>query len=401
MSNNQITRLAVVGGHRGKSLTHSLSALSDKVILVAVCDLDEQVLKMWTDEFPTIQTYLRYEDLLDDANIDAVFLATPFPLHARQAIQALRAGKHVLSEVIAATTLEDCWELVEAVEQTGLTYMMAENYCFMRPNMLVANLVEQGLFGKLTHAEGAYLHDCRLITHYADGSLTWRGQLQRDYNAMVYPTHSLGPVAQWLGIGKEGGDKFEYMTTFTSATGSMQKYYQEFMSEDHVGTNPDYWKQGDSAVTLIRTKNGVVITLRLDWASSRPHNMTHYGLQGTSGAYMAGRHHGEDPLVWIEHHSPGRSEHRPGQPLASWEPLWNYTAQYEHPLWKTWLETAEHASHGGGDFFVLFEFVSAILEKRRPMIDVYDAVSWSSVMPLSAQSVAAQGKPVAFPAFKK
>lgn len=401
MSITQVVRLAVVGGHRGKSLTHALSVISNKTSLSAVCDLDEQVLQHWKKEFPYIQTYSRFEDLLDDVNVDAVFLATPFPLHAKQAVQALRAGKHVLSEVIAATTLEECWELVEAVEQTGLTYMMAENYCFMRPNMMVANMVQQGLFGKLTHAEGAYLHDCRIITHDKEDRLTWRGKLQRDYNAMVYPTHSLGPLAQWLGIGKEGGDMFEYMTTFTSATGSMQKYYQEFMAEDHVGAADDYWQQGDSAVTLIRTKQGVVITLRLDWASSRPHNMTHYGLQGTTGAYLAARHHGEEPLVWIENLSPGRSEHRPDQTLASWEPLWNHTAKYEHSLWKNWRETAERADHGGGDFFVIHEFVSAILEKRRPLIDVYDAVLWSSVMPLSVQSVAAQGKPVAFPIFKK
>lgn len=396
-----IVRLAVVGGRRGGSFNRILSMLSDKIQLTAVCEINEGMLQSWEEQFPDVKTYKRYEDLLEDSDVDAVLLATPLVIHAQQAIQAMRAGKHVLSEVIAAHTLEDCWELVETVQQTGLTYMMAENYCYMRPNMMVWNMVQQGLFGQITHVEGAYLHDCRKLTHYEDGSLTWRGDLQRNYDGMNYPTHSLGPLAQWLGIGREGGDQFDYMTTFTSNTGSMKKYFLEHLGEDHMGvTQEDYWRQGDSAVTLIRTKNGVVITLRLDWVSSRPHNMTHYGLQGTKGAYLSPRHQKEDPLVWIENLSIGRSEGLPGQEKAEWQSLWDYAKSYEHPLWKQWMDTAQGAGHGGGDFFVIDEFVNAILEKRPPSIDVYDAVTWSSVFPLSVQSVVNQGKPVNFPDFR-
>lgn len=399
---NRIIRLAVVGGRRGGSFGHTLSLLSDKVQLSAVCELNEDILCSWKKQFPYVKAYTRYEDLLEDREIDAVLLATPFLIHAQQAIQALRAGKHVLSEVIAAHTLEDCWELVETVEQTALTYMMAENYCYMRPNMMIGNMVQRGLFGQITHVEGAYLHDCRSLTHYADGNLTWRGELQRNYNGMVYPTHSLGPLAQWLGIGKKGGDQFDFMTTLTSGRASMKKYFLEHMGEKHAGAiSDDYWLQGDSAVTLIRTKNGVVITLRLDWVSSRPHNMTHYGLQGTKGAYLSPRHHMEDPLVWIENHSPGHSEGLPGQVHAEWESLWKYAAQYEHPLWQQRMETAQGAGHGGGDFFVIDEFVEAILRNRPPAINVYDAVTWSCVFPLSMQSVANMGKTVKFPDFTK
>lgn len=395
-------RLAVVGGRRGGSFNRVLSMLSHKIRLTAVCELNENMLKSWKEQFPDIKVYNRYEDLLEDGDVDAVFLATPLIIHAKQAVQALGAGKHVLSEVIAAHTLEDCWELVEAVERTGLTYMMAENYCYMRPNMMVWNMVQKGLFGQITHVEGAYLHDCRKLTHYEEGSLTWRGDLQRNYDGMDYPTHSLGPLAQWLGIGKEGGDQFDYMTTFTSTPASMQKYFLEHVGKDHPGSvHKDYWKQGDSAVTLIRTKNGVVITLRLDWVSSRPHNMTHYGLQGTTGAYLSPRCGKEDPLVWMEGLSPGLSEGLPGMELAEWVSLWNYEKKYEHPLWKNWMQIAQNAGHGGGDFFVIDEFADAILHRRPPAIDVYDAVLWSSVFPLSVQSVAQQGKAIAFPEFKK
>lgn len=402
MANKGPIRLAVVGGRRGRSFNRALTVLTDKVRLTAVCELQEHLLAQWKQSNPDVKTYTSYDLLLEDPEIDAVLLATPLVIHAQQAISALRAGKHVLSEVIAAHTLEDCWQLLETVEQTGLTYMMAENYCYMRPNMMVGEMVRRGAFGRITHVEGAYLHDCRQLTHHSDGSLTWRGELQRAYNGMNYPTHSLGPLAQWLGIGREGSDAFDYMTTFTTGSAAMRHYFREHVDAEHPGAKDErYWRQGDSATTLIRTKQGVVITLRLDWVSARPHNMTHYGLQGTMGAYVSPRHDGEDPLVWLDGRSPGKSEGLNGQTSAKWEPLWTHAAEFEHPLWRKWNEEAKQAGHGGGDFFVLDEFAGAILEKRRPAIDVYDAVLWSSVFPLSMQSAAEQGKPVPFPDFRK
>lgn len=402
MANKAPIRLAVVGGRRGRSFNRALAVLADKVRLAAVCELNEQMLADWKEANPEVKTYRSYELLLEDPEIDAVLLATPLVIHAEQAIAALRAGKHVLSEVIAAHTLEDGWRLIEAVEETGLTYMMAENYCYMRPNMMVGEMARQGAFGRITHVEGAYMHDCRKLTHDRDGSLAWRGELLRAYNGMNYPTHSLGPLAQWLGIGREDGDEFDCMTTFTTGSQALRDYYREHVDESHPGAaHEHYWKQGDSATTLIRTKGGAVITLRLDWLSARPHNMTHYGLQGSKGAYVSPRHDREDPLVWIDGRSPGKSEGLQGQPPAEWESLWTYAAEYEHPLWRKWNEEAKRAGHGGGDFFIIDEFAGAILENRRPAIDVYDAVLWSSVFPLSVQSVAARGKPVPFPNFRK
>lgn len=399
MSGKAPVRLAVVGGHRGATFQHSLAYLSDRIRLVAVCDKDETVLQRWKAQHPDLRSYSDYDRLLDDADVDAVFLATPLFIHAQQAIKGLRAGKHVVSEVIAAHTLEDGWELVETVERSGNVYMMAENYCYMRPNMMVKHMAERGLFGEITHAEGAYIHDCRALTHDAAGRLTWRGELQKQFNGMNYPTHSLGPVAQWLGVGKEGGDRFESIVTFVSQSASAQKYYRDVVGADHPGARIGYWNQGDSAVSLIRTERGAVIVLRVDWISSRPHNMTHYALQGTNGAYVSARHGAEEPLVWLEGVSPGVSWS--GKHPATWETLWKYADAHEHPLWRRWRTEAESAGHGGGDFFVLGEFADAIRERRRPAIDVYDAVAWSAVFPLSGLSVAANGRTIPFPDFRQ
>lgn len=122
-------KLAVVGGRRGKHFKRALTALDDRMELVAICDHDESVLAAWKEEYPHVRSYVSYDQLLDNPNIDAVFLATPLFIHAKQSVAALRAGKHVLSEVTASHTIDDSWELVEAVEESGLVYMMAENYC--------------------------------------------------------------------------------------------------------------------------------------------------------------------------------------------------------------------------------------------------------------------------------
>lgn len=398
---HQPIRLAIVGGGRGSSFLRVLAPLSDKIQLVAFCDKREELVQKWREERPDIVTFTSYERLLECAEVDAVFLATPFTLHASQAVQALQAGKHVLSEVIAATTIEESWQLVEAVEKSGLTYMMAENCCFTRSNMMIAQMTQSNVFGEISYAEGAYIHDVRNLQHDANGELTWRGRLRRDVNGMVYPTHSLGPIAHWLNMNKEGGDEFESITCFISKEVANHSYFRELFGEQHPGAERDFWKQGDSAVALIKTKNGVLIQLRYDVKSARPTNASHYALQGANGAFVAGRHKDEDPLVWIKGVSSGNSPYIPKEPAAAWESLWNYTERFEHGLWRKWRMEVEQTGHGGSDFFVLDEFSSAIIEKRKPMIDVYDAVAWSSVFPLSVQSVQSQGKPVPFVNFMK
>jgi predicted dehydrogenase len=392
MSSTKPIKLAVVGGRRGGSFRLALQSLSEQLALTAICDLSEEVLAHWRQDHPGIRTFTSYGALLDDGEIDAVLLATPMQLHARQAIQGLRAGKHVLSEVIAATTLDECWALVEAVEQSGCTYMLAENYCYMRPNMMVLNLVQQGIFGELTYAEGAYIHDCRYLIFDEQGDTTWRGDLRREFNGNGYPTHSLGPVAQWLGINRT--DRLVSTATWVSSAHAAQIYAREHLGADHPAAQDSFWQLGDSATTVIQTAKGAVIVLRMDSNSARPHNMTHYVLQGTKAAYVSARHHKEDPLIWIDGRSPGVS---PGN--AEWESLWHYSNEYEHPAWREWRAVAQGAGHGGGDFFVLRDFVQAIETGAPPPIDVYDAVTWSSIMPLSAQSLARGNQPVEIPDF--
>jgi hypothetical protein len=398
-------RLAVVGGNRGGYIARLIGRFPEQVSLAAICDTDEAVLRYWGNRQPQVRTFAEYESLLGWGEFDAVFLATPYPLHARQAIAALEAGKHVLSEVVAATTLEECWALVEAVEHTGRVYMMAENYCYQRPNMMVANMVEQGVFGEIVYAEGAYIHDTRDLAFNADGSLAWRGELHRRYNRNRYPTHSLGPIAQWLRLGRPGGDRLLAAASFASGSFSLSRWAANAYGPDHPAATPGFFRQGDTVVTVLTTEKGRLIILRGDYVSPRPHNMTHYALQGTQASYLAARHPGVDPLVWIEGLSPTPGMHADGAGSAPqeavWEPLWRYADVYEHPRWVAAGARAAAAGHGGGDFFVIEDFLKAIIDGEKPAIDVYDAVTWSSIIPLSEQSLAAGGAPVAVPDFRR
>lgn len=390
-------RLAVVGGRRGRHFGRALSRLAERIELVAVCDLSEEVLGSWQGDFPAARTYQHYEDLLADEGVDAVFLATPLTVHAEQAIAALEAGKHVLSEVTAANTLDEGRALIEAVERTGRTYMLAENYCFMRPNLMVEKIARHGQFGAVTYLEGGYLHDCRFLMHTPTGELTWRGQLRVDADSVYYPTHSLGPVAQWLRAANGDEDRLLSVAAFTTRTAAVSDHFAERFGAGHPGADPDHWRQGDSGTAMITTSSGALISLRVDAASPRPHNMTHYALQGTRGAYQSGRHDGEDPLVWLARDATPAADGT--EPERHWSSLWDHAGEFESDQWRGRVEIAAESGHGGGDFFVLEEFAAAIAEGRPPSIDVYDAVQWSVVVPLSVESIRRGGVPVEFPAW--
>ena len=185
------------------------------------------------------------------------------------------------------------------------------------------------------------------------------------------------------------------------------------LPEGHRDATDAAWAEfTDSATTLIETEQGRVICLRKDSASPRPHNMALHSLQGTKGAYVSGRFDGEDPLVWIDGVSPGvspsyfgyRDKARPAGPgnesRAQWQLLWDLADRYEHPYWKRLGDEAIEVGHGGGDYFVMYDFARAVAGEIDPPIDVYDAVTWSSIFALSIENVKRNGEPLEVPDFR-
>ena len=395
LGTNERVRLGFIGvGGRGTYLL-GLALGFDTVEVSAVCDikpdrLDRALGLVEKSRSKRPAGYSAgpkdYRRLLERDDVDAVVIATPMQAHAVMSVDALNAKKHVLSEVAAALTMDECWSLVHATEKSGRIYMLAENCCYYRQNLMVLRMVGQGLFGDLTFAECGYVHDCRDYVFEAGGQLTWRGELARDHVGNLYPTHALGPVCHWLGINR--GDRLVSLVASTSAGKGLEHYVAKKFPADHPARKIQF-AVGDTTTTLIRTAQGAVIDLRYDTASARPHpSTTYFTLQGATASY---KDDGTQQQIWIEDKSKG----------YAWEPLAGYTREFEHPLWQQSGEKASQTGHGGADYFVVAQFVEAIRAGRPAPIDAYDAAAWSCIMPLSAASIRAGGAPQEIPDFTR
>jgi len=181
----------IVGvGGRDKTSFHDMKRL-DWLRAQAVCDLDKERMNAWADDVGVPERYTQYEDLLA-GDVDFVYVATPPPMHAKMAIQALEAGKHVLSELPAVHTIEEGRDLVEAVEKSGKLYMLGENYAFRRDVQAFTRFIQNGELGRIVYARGSYCHDLR---HYL---AEWKRTNMRTwfltYEWPRYVTHALGPL---------------------------------------------------------------------------------------------------------------------------------------------------------------------------------------------------------------
>jgi predicted dehydrogenase len=335
--------------------------------VVAACDPNREVLDSFCEEHG-LNGYTDFEAMLDAEKLDIVVIGSPMQFHAPQAIMAMDAGAHVMSEVTAAVSLDECWQLLAKVKQTGLKYMMAENYCYMRHVVQVKAMVEQGVFGDIYYTEGAYIHDCREIHVDKDGNPTWRTIWQVGRNGSTYPTHSLGPCLQWL--------KERVKTVSCTGTG--------------VRTVPHYANE-DTTIMLCKTDSDRLANIRVDMVSTRPHIMNYYSVQGTKGVFEAARAPNEHHRVWIEGRSPDGH---------TWEDLKDYEDEFMPDIWRNPPEEAKKAGHGGGDYFVIREFVDSIVNDTKPPIDVYDALEMTAPGLVSEMSINQGGVPLPVPDFR-
>lgn len=372
-------KIGIVGA-RGLSNLLGFRAIPD-VEVTALCDLHEGLLKEQAAKFNIPRTYRIYEDMLE-SDIDAVVVSTPMQLHVQQTIQALEAGKHVMCEVTAGVTMDELWWLKEAVEKhSDKVYMFAENYCYIPTNQLIANMVDQGLFGDIYFGEGEYIHDVKHLAYgynrrvpgeqAAAGKTSWRNYWQFGKRGIFYPTHSLGPVMQWF-----KGDRIKSISTFGTGWHTAPQFRQE-----------------DTSITLCQLESGKLIKLRLDCMSNRPHNGAYYTLQGTKGCYEAPRGLGDQHKIYF--HTDGEAPNK-----AEWRPLSDFNDLLPE-RYRNVTEEQRSAGHWGGDFFIVQDFVDAIRNGTKPPIDVYDACEWTAVGLLSELSVTNGGRVMDVPDFRK
>jgi predicted dehydrogenase len=364
----------------------------ERVEVRAVCDIvEEKVVRAqrWVQEAgqPKPAGYSRgetdFKRMCETEDLDLVFTATPWRWHVPVCVAAMEAGKHAATEVPAAVTLDECWQLVETSEKTRRYCVMMENCCYDRTELMILNMVRRGLLGELLHAEAGYLHDLRDIKFSSEGEGLWRRAHSIKRNGNLYPTHGLGPVAQCMNINR--GDRFDFLISVSSRSIGLNLYAAEKFGPDSLHAKQKY-ALGDVNTSLIRTVNGRTIVLKHDCNSPRPYSRD-IVVQGTRGIV---RKYPEEKI-----HIAGRSKPH------TWEPLENYTAEFEHPLWKAHAEKAEGKGHGGMDYIEDYRLIEALCTGTPPDMDVYDAASWSAVSGLSERSVANRARPVDFPDFTR
>lgn len=386
-------RIGFVGvGHQGSSHVQNFLRI-DGVDIVAICDTNSANLKRSLDAVtkagkPLPKSYGErgsrdFERMVGEENLDLVFTATPWEWHAPVMLAAMRAGKHAATEVPMAVSLDECWELVETAEKTKRHCIMMENCNYDRPEMMILNMARRGLLGELLHAECGYLHDLRRLKLSDFYVGRWRVQHSIRRNGDLYPTHGIGPVAQWLDINR--GNQFDYAVSMASKSRGLNAWAAE-----HIGPNSPEARQtyalGDVVTTLIRTKAGQTIVITHDTDSPRPYSRNIL-LQGTKGVV---RKYPEQK-IYVE----GRS------PNDRWEDLQPYRQQYDHPLWKGLDERAAGAGHGGMDYIEDYRLIQCLRQGTPMDSDVYDGAACTAVIMQSEQSIVQRSRSVDFPDFTR
>lgn len=389
--NNKELQIGIVGlGQRGYDLLKEV-LLPQGVRIAAVCDCyadrRDQAAELVTKAGQAAPAKCeRYEDMLSMDAIRAVVIASSWDTHIPYACEAMRAGKYAAMEVGGAYSVEDCWKLVRTYEETGCECMILENCCYGRDELMVLNMVRQGLFGEIVHCEGGYRHDLRDEVAYGRENRHYRFLNYRNRNCENYPTHELGPIANVLNLNR--GNRMLSLVSVASRSAGLHDYLLREKGEAYDATNMTF-AQGDVVTTIITCAHGETITMTLDTTLPRFYSRA-FTVQGTRGMYMEDNH-----SIYLDS--------RDRKYDFSWREHWGnadgYRRDYEHPTWKRYLEGERRGGHGGMDWIEFEDFFAAVRDGAKVPLNVYDAASWMAITPLSEQSIAMGGMPAAIPDF--
>ncbi len=393
-------RVGFIGLNRG--FTHVNACLNlEFAEVVALCDIREDRTKRAADacvakngKQPAIYNGSEHvwEQMVDRDDIDVVYIATPWAWHVPMALRTMERGKHAFVEVAAAVTVDDCWKLVDASERTRRHCVMLENCCYGENELFVLDMAREGVFGELTHAECAYIHDLRslLFTFGTEGD--WRRDYHERYNGNLYPTHGLGPVAQYLGVGR--GDQFKFLVSMSSPEKALTKFRNEHNPHEgkHAG---EKYICGDMNTSLIKTEQGRSIMVQHDVVIPRPYSRINAlcGDAATFFDYPARLAIDKPKQYGLD--AGGSEEWLNDSDIAKMRKL------FTHPLWKKLEERARGGGHGGMDTVMNYRHLDCLRKGQTPDSVVYDAAAWSCIIEISSRSVATGSMPVQIPDFTR
>jgi len=376
----------------GRGLTHVLAtSVLGGVDVKGLCDLIpekiQRALKKLEGTGFTPETYTddaeQWKRMCDRDDIDLVYISTPWNMHAFMATYAMEHGKHVAIEVPAATTIEECWQLVETSEKTRKHCMMVENTCYGFFELQTLNMARQGFFGDIVHGEGAYIHPLLDLRFDKNAWDMWRLKASIGPSGNLYPTHGLGPICQVMDINR--GDKMDFLVSVSSKDFQMNERAKELAATD------EFYRQfvdkpfnGNINTSTIRTSKGRTIMVQYDVTSPNVYSRIHK-ISGTKAAALKWP---DPPKISI------------GHKWISDEEFVALEEEYTHPLVKKVGELAkEFGGHGGADFLMNWRLIDCLHNGLPLDQDCYDAALWSSITPLSQMSVANRSNSVEVPDF--
>jgi len=392
-------KVAFIGlGNRGSDHLKLVDALCpDKATITAICDVQQIKIDTALNELknsgygqkPAVYggSLEIWKEMIKRDDIDLVIISTPWEDHTPMSILSMQHKKHVAVEVPVSYTLEDTWKLVDTAEETQRHCMMMENVCYGDEELWLLNMAQQGVLGTLTYAECGYIHNLRELLFSKDYYYNmWRIRHHEDRDGNHYPTHGLGPVAQYMDINR--GDSFASIVSMSSLQASLDEYSRQLESDNEFYNKTGY-KHGDINNSLIKTSKGKTILVQHDVVTPRPYNRIN-ALAGTKGY-----HEGYPSRLSIV-------DYEGGHEWLNENDFNLYKEKYQHPLWeklKTGIE--KYGGHGGMDFVMIYRLIDSLNKGWFLDQDVYDAASWSVVTPLSSLSIELGNVPLKFPDFTR
>jgi len=386
----ETVRVGLIGvGERGVGFVRHFCNIEGAVIR-AICDIDSDVLSraervVAEHDQPSVELITgddyAYRRLIDRDDVDIVIIATPWRWHVPMAVETMQNNKHAFVEVPAATTVEDAWLLVDTSEHMQMNCMMMENVNYGREELMVLNMVRQGLFGGLLHAEAGYVHALRWQMKDIDRSTgSWRTAWHTKRLGNLYPTHGLGPVAHYMNINR--GDRFDYMNSMSSPALGRQEYAQEQFPPEHLRNQAKYIN-GDMSTSLIKTKKGRTIMVQHDTTTPRPYTR-HNLIQGTNGVFA-----GFPNRIALENGGLRMPAEEGAETFHDWDyDMKQWFAKYDHPLYKKiGKESEKQGGHGGMDFTMCWRMIYCLRNGVALDQNVYDATSCTVIEPLSQEKV--------------
>ena len=394
-------RVGLVGlGDRGTGAVYRFPYIEDATI-VALCDLmPERVERAQgiLEELGAPRALYEfsgeegYKQLCERDDIDLVYLAVPWQLHTPIAVYAMEHGKHVAIEVPAATSIKECWDLVNTSERTRRHCMMLENCCYDFFELTCLNMIQQGVFGEVVHVEGSYCHN--LDPYWDQYQGDWRMTYNKDHHGDVYPTHGIGPVCQDINIHR--GDKMNVLVSMDTDAFNGQEIADKRYGKGVV----EKYANGDNTMTFIRTEKGKTILVEHNVVTPRPYNRM-YQVTGTKG--FANKYPNEGLALGADMvKAPVAYDDLDAEEYMSDAERDALMAIYEHPIAKGIAEKAKQVGgHGGMDFIMDYRLIYCLHHGLPLDQDVYDAAEWSSLVELTEVSINHGSMPIVMPDFTR